>query len=119
MAEDPASAPRLPTHVEAGALLRRVQQEGGFATVIAKGEPEAGTLLVVLAENGRNQRAYERMPDPAGGRPWTLSRREDPDSPQEFSEWLSRRQSQDPDLWIIELDIPRAERFIPGVGDAG
>lgn len=109
---DDAGEARLPAHIEVGALLRRVQQEGGFATVIARGEPEAGTVLVVLTENGRDQRAYERMPDLAGGRPWTLSRREDPADPLAFAEWLERRQRQDRDLWIIELDIPQGERFI-------
>ncbi|MEO5586279.1 MAG: DUF1491 family protein, partial [Novosphingobium sp.] len=32
--------------------------------------------------------------------------------PQEFSEYLERRKYQDPDLWIVELDIANAERFI-------
>jgi hypothetical protein len=104
---------RLPTHIEVGALLRRVQQEGGFATVIARGEADAGTLMVVLADRNAPPRAFERMPQMDGSRAWTLSRAADPAEPHAFAEWLERRHAQDKDLWIIELDIPQGERFIP------
>ncbi|HET9630473.1 MAG TPA: DUF1491 family protein [Novosphingobium sp.] len=104
---------RLPAHLEVGALLRRVQQEGGFATVLAKGEPDAGTIMVVLANRDEPARAFERMPGPDGTRAWTLSRMAAPDSPAEFAQWLDRRSAQDRDLWIIELDVPQGERFIP------
>ncbi|MBC2664554.1 DUF1491 family protein [Novosphingobium flavum] len=116
---DSSEEARLPAHIEVGGLLRRVQQEGGFGMVLAKGEPEAGTILIVLVENGSDQRAWERMPDPSGGRRWTLSRAESREEPGAFSEWLDRRRRQDPDLWIVELDIPKPERFIPGRPNPG
>lgn len=109
--DEPAA--RLPAHLEVGALMRRVQNEGGFATVIARGEADAGTILVVLADRDAPQRAYERMPQADGSRAWTLTRTTDPAEPQGFADWLERRQKQDNDLWIIELDIPQGERFIP------
>ena len=113
MTEPGDSEGRLPAHLEVSGLLRRVQQAGGFAAVLAKGEPEAGTILVVLADRGTGSRAFERMPVPSGERRWTLAREADPAHPGAFAEWLDRRQGQDPDLWIIELDIPQGERFIP------
>lgn len=103
---------RLPAHVEVGALQRQVQAAGGFAMVIARGEREAGTILVVLCHNGQDFRAFERMPQPDGTRAWTCSRRQDSENPWDFNEYLDRRRAQDPDLWIIELDIADAERFI-------
>jgi hypothetical protein len=107
---------RLPAHLEVQGLLRAVQAAGGFATVIAKGERDAGTLLVTCCENGRNCRAYERMPRPDGTRAWTLTKAEDSENPLEFGEYLDRRKRQDSDLWIVELDIPDAERFIDSTG---
>ena len=103
---------RLPAHLEVAGLLRAVEAAGGFATVIAKGERDAGTLLVTCCENGRNCRAYERMPRPDGTRGWILAKAEDAENPLEFGEYLDRRRRQDSDLWIVELDIPDAERFI-------
>lgn len=95
-----------------GALIRRVGGEGGFASVLQKGEHDAGTILVILTERGGNGRVYERMPQSDGTRQWILSRREDPENKRELEEWLSRRGDQDPDLWIVELDIANGERFI-------
>lgn len=107
---------RLPAHLEVAGLLRAVEAAGGFVTVIAKGERDAGTLLVTCCEGGRNCRAYERMPRPDGTRGWALAKAEDSQDPAEFAEYLNRRRRQDSDLWIVELDIPNAERFIVSTG---
>lgn len=103
---------RLPAHVEVSALLRQVQAAGGFGAVLAKGEREAGTLIVVVMAGGSGSRAYERMPRADGSRGWTLAKSDSPDEPGAFAAWLDRRREQDPDVWIIELDIPQGERFI-------
>lgn len=103
---------RLPAHVEVAALLRQTQVEGGFATVIQKGAREAGTILLVLCENGTNARVYERMPQLDGTRQWHCAKRERPDNTQEFSDYLRRRGRQDDDLWIVELDVAKGERLI-------
>jgi hypothetical protein len=103
---------RLPAHVEVAGLIRAVGAAGGFATVIAKGERDAGTLLVVCCESGANATAYERMPQPDGSRMWTLTRRQDIDNPKEFWDYCDRRRNQDHDLWVVELDVPNGERFI-------
>ena len=103
---------RIPAHLEVAGLIRAVNAAGGFGTVIAKGEREAGTLLVVCSDNGASAAAFERMPQPDGTRAWTLARRQDPEKPQEFWDYCDRRRRQDDDLWIVELDIADAERFI-------
>jgi hypothetical protein len=106
---------RLPAHVEASALMRQVEAEGGFAAVVKKGQREAGTILVVLVENGANARVYERMPQLDGSRIWHLAMQQDAENKDEISKYLERRASQDPDVWIVELDIANGERFI-GLG---
>jgi len=107
---------RLPAHLEVSALIRRTQAEGGFATVLQKGEREAGTILLVLCENDTNARVYERMPAADGMRKWTCSRawesEQDTENKREFSEYIARRGAQDRDLWIVELDVAQAERLI-------
>jgi len=108
---------RLPAHVEVGALLRQVEAAGGFATVLAKGDRDGGTIVVVVCHNGRDCRAYERMPQADGTRGWACARRQQAEAPWEFTEYLDRRKAQDDDLWIIELDIAHGERFI-GLSDS-
>lgn len=80
--------------------------------MLNKGEREAGTILVLTTERGQNARLYERMPSPNGTRKWHLSFQQDIENNTEVSDYLNRRRTQDPDLWIIELDIANGERFI-------
>lgn len=103
---------RLPAHLEVSGLIRAVQAAGGFATVLAKGERDAGTLLIICCENGTKLRAYDRMPQPDGAREWVVAKQQDDENPSEVSEFIARRRRQDSDLWILELDIANAERFI-------
>lgn len=103
---------RLPAHLEVSALLRQVQTAGGFGAVIHKGEREAGTILLICAEKGTDRRIFERMPSVDGPRVWSLSMTESVENTDKFNEYLVKRMGQDLDLWIIELDIANAERFI-------
>ncbi len=103
---------RLPAHLEVNGLIRAVQAAGGFATVLAKGEPDAGTILIVAIENGRNARLYERMPRLNGTREFSLTRTQETENAREFNDYLTKRRQQDRDIWIVELDIADAERFV-------
>lgn len=103
---------RLPAHLEVTGLIRAVEAAGGFAAVLARGERDAGTVLIVTIDRARGATLHERMPQLDGSRPYIAAKRESPDSPQEFSEYLARRRQQDSDCWIIELDVPNGERFV-------
>ena len=111
--------PRLPAHLEVAALLRQVQSAGGFAAVLQKGERDAGTLLVVCCRNGVQRNIFERLPSVDGTRAWSLCRTETLENTAEINQFLAKRGAQDPDLWVIELDIPNAERFIGLTGTNG
>lgn len=104
--------PRLPSKLEVSALIRSVDAEGGFATVLQRGDPDSGSILIVTRAFGEISCLYERMPDLDGHRVWTLTKSEDTEKPSEFSEYLERRGNRDPDCWIVELDIANAKRFI-------
>lgn len=103
---------RIPAHLEVAGLMRSVQAAGGFATVLAKGEKTAGTILAICCHRGTQARAYERMPTTDGTRKWALAKAEDAENPAEFAAFCARRQAQDRDLWIVELDYPEAQTFL-------
>ncbi|HYJ51904.1 MAG TPA: DUF1491 family protein [Allosphingosinicella sp.] len=109
---------RLASSVLASALLRRAEQEGGFGAVLAKGDPTAGAIAVILAEKGRKARFLERVMQANGSYAWQ-STREDVENEVEFEKFLERRRKSDPDLWILELDIASAERFAAEMNDSG
>ena len=105
-------AGRLPAHLEVAGLIRSVESAGGFATVIRKGEREAGTILILTLGRNFDSALWERMPRPDGTRPYSIAKSQDIENPAEFSDYCDRRGRQDPDVWIVEVDVPNPERFI-------
>ena len=103
---------RLPAHLEVSALIRAVETAGGFATVIAKGERDAGVILILTNEKGENARLWERMPRLDGARIFAVVKKEEIDKKTEFDDYISRRTTRDPDIWLVELDIANPERLI-------
>jgi hypothetical protein len=102
--------PRLVTSVLATALLRRAEQEGGFGTVLAKGDATAGAVAVILLERGTNPRFFERLLQADGSYAW----QEAPSTGQgedALRALIERRRRFDPDLWVLELDVASSERF--------
>ncbi len=102
---------RLPAKTLVNALVRRVNQAGGFASVLAHGEDMGGMILIQAIEKGKFSGFFERMTDLDGKS--ALARcgpGAESDSPT-ITDYLDRRRRYDPDLWIVELDIPDAERF--------
>lgn len=108
---------RLPAHLEVGAIRRLAETQGGQAMVLAKGERDAGTILIVTMFRGCNAELYERMPQLDGTRSFVRAKQQDTEKPMEFQEYLDRRKSQDPDIWLLEVDIEDAERFIAQLPD--
>ncbi len=103
---------RLPAHLEVSGLIRAVEAAGGFAVVLSKGERDAGTILILAQDRGTNAKLWERMPQLDGSRSFICTREEDAEKPGEFSDYVTKRGLQDPDCWVIELDIPNSEQFI-------
>lgn len=109
--------PRLSSSVFVTALMRRAESEGGYAAVLAKGDPTAGAVLVILAERGRKLRIMERILQPTGDYAWQETVGEAAENDEEFEKFLARRQKFDPDIWVLELDIASAERFADEMND--
>lgn len=103
---------RLPAHLEISSLIKLAESHGGSAMVLSKGERDAGTVLIVTMCRGADAKLFERMPQLDGTRQFIPTKLQDIENPTEFSEYLDRRAHQDPDIWILEVDVDDAERFI-------
>ncbi len=103
--------PRLSSAMLVSALIRRVQAEGGHAAVLAKGDAGGGAIILACADKGKVSGLLERILDVRGSYVWASCGPQDPGDPTEISQYLERRRSRDPDIWIVELDIADAERF--------
>lgn len=102
---------RLPSTVLVNALLRRVNDAGGMAMVLAKGDLQAGAILIVTCQKGFDFKVMERRIGPAGAAELVAVAALPVDDSAQVTAYWQRRRARDPDLWVIELDIPEAERF--------
>ncbi len=106
---------RLPAHLEVAGIRRIAESLGGFATVLAKGERDAGTIAIVIIGRGEPAALFERMPQLDGNRVFVCTGKEDIENKEKFSEDLAKLTARDPDLWLIEADVPDRERFVAGL----
>ena len=109
MAEQPPA--RLTSAMLVGALRRRVAAVGGFATILVKGDDISGVILVQTLEKGQETGLFERVSTFSGGHALMRCGPALEDGAESLALYIARRRKSDPDLWIIELDIPEAERF--------
>ena len=103
---------RLTPGVEVGALIRRAEVGGGFGTVLRSGDPDRGTVLLVITSRGRHVAVLERVLSTDTNYVWQACGPPDSANPEEVAQFLARRARFDADSWLIELDIAEPERFI-------
>ena len=102
---------RLPSGMLVSALLRRVNDAGGIGVMLARGDAQGGGILIIALESGQNPRALERGVGPDGAVRLIMWTPQDVDGHTAMTDYWRRRRRNDPDLWVIELDSPFAERF--------
>ena len=92
-------SPRLAAGVWVSAYLTRLRLADIPAYVTAKGDAEAGAVVVKVALLDGSARAYERRSDlMTGARAWMLFVE---GAEAEVDAQLARARGRDPDLWVI------------------
>ncbi len=95
---------RLPSNIWVTATLRQISAQGGFAAVIAKGEPDSGSLTVrVNCLNGTSYLQTESR-DLDGNLIWMDPLGPDPVPDEKADAYVVRSKESDPDIWIIEVE---------------
>jgi hypothetical protein len=105
-------AERLPAHLEAGALMRQAEAEGGFGTILKRGDPDRGALILMIARRGEHHAFLERALGQEGSYRWQQVGPAAGADAVALADWSEKRVRVDEDLWLIELDIPDPQRFI-------
>jgi hypothetical protein len=80
--------------------------------VIRKGDPDRGSLLLLISSRGRHIACLERILNLDGSYVWEAAGPTDSATSSEVAQFVDRRARFDDDLWAIELDIAEPERFI-------
>jgi hypothetical protein len=79
---------------------------------VKKGDPDRGSLLVLVASRGRHVTCIERVLSLDGTYQWQAAGPPESASSADIAEFVAKRARFDDDLWAIELDIAEPERFI-------
>ena len=103
---------RLPTHLLVSALLRQVSAEGGNGVILAKGDRESGTYIVLLRERDGSVKLVERRPSAGFGFEWQVTQEETAENERKIYDYCDRRHAQDEDLWVVEAQVENAQRFV-------
>ena len=92
--------------------MRQISAEGGFAAILAKGDPDSGTYILLLRDRTGAVKLVERRPSADFAFEWQVTQEEPPEDERKIYDFCDRRSEQDPDLWVVEAQIDDAERFV-------
>ena len=84
-----------------------------------RGDPERGSLLLLVSSCGVHVACLERILNLDGRYRWQRVGPGESASSAEIADFLARRARFDEDSWAIELDIAEPERFIAETTSAG
>lgn len=101
----------LATDIWVAALIRRAEVGGAFATVLRKGDPRAGAVLVkILNRPEGTARLYAEATRGDGERVWM--RPQPSDDEGELDRYVERAARIDPDIWVVEVDDRQGRHFL-------
>ena len=103
--------PRLTAGLRVAALLRRMDLLGRAAYVVHRGDETAGALALAVVRPGGAAELWSQEYDfDTDTRPWV---RQATGTPRDVDAAITRQRARDPDLWVIELELPEGQ----AVGD--
>ncbi len=98
---------RLKTELWVQSCIRRAAIDGVAVTVVSKGDPGSGAVLVKLNQRDKGCVVFAETRDPKGVRAWFRGTGADPVTEQAADEYIGRHRGRDYDLWVIEVDDRR------------
>jgi hypothetical protein len=103
---------RLPAGMEVAALMRRATSDGGFATVLHRGDADRGAISLLISERGVARAVVERQMAADFSYRWAKVSEAAELEAAGWRDWVANKSRIDPDCWLIELDVADAQRFI-------
>ncbi len=106
--------PRLKTGLWIKALIRRCDLAAIGVAVLARGDGDAGAVL--LKFNGREEgcSVLGRAPGPDGTLAWMRVTGPAPIAETDADAYIARQRRRDPDLWVVEIECAAADRVVDG-----
>lgn len=100
---------RLKTGIWIEALRRRVEAGGAFFMVLQKGDPDGGSVVILVESRESGAALYTAQTQMDGTRAWHV---QTGISPLELKKRVSQLQRMDEDMWCIEVTDQKGRHFI-------
>ena len=98
------SDPRLQSAFWIKACVRRADLAGIAATVVRRGDPTSGAILIKLNRREHGCWVLAETQDKAGRRAWFRGTGSSGVTEGEADGYIDRHRRRDPDLWVLEID---------------
>ena len=103
---------RLKSGIWVKALIRRCDLAAIAVAVAARGDSDAGAILLKLNERERGCTVLAQARRPDGAAVWMRATGAKPVAEADADAYIARQRARDPDLWVIEIDGAAAEALI-------
>lgn len=110
--------PRTPTHIWVDAKIRELSAQGVGVYVTHKGEKMGGLVLLKLVNpKARENKLLTQQRNFDGVMEWVNVFAEEIMDEKKADEYIARSIDRDPDLWVIEVELPTMlNPFVEGEG---
>ena len=105
---------RLKSHIWVSAFLKRQEAEGRMALVVRSGDPDAGSVFIRHFVVGQGCTVFAPVTDGDGEAAWYQATGPEMVSEQEADAYLNRQAGYDADLWVVEVEDPKASFKLDG-----
>jgi hypothetical protein len=103
---------RLKTSIQVMALVRRCDMKAIGVAVTARGDPDAGAMLVKLCGRERSATVLAQTRRPDGTLGWLRATGAAPVAESDADAYIARQRQRDPDLWVVEIETITPETVL-------
>jgi hypothetical protein len=103
MAED-----RLKAELWIKAQIRLCDRDGIAATIVRRGDPTGGAILLKLNRFDAGCRVYTQVRDRESNPAWLCATGAEPVPEPDADAYIARQVTRDYDLWVLEIEDPKA-----------
>jgi len=107
--------PRIKSRIQVQALIRRCDLATVGAVVSARGDPDAGAILIKLYDRDAGAAVLSQTRRPDGSLAWLRATGAAAVAESEADAYIARQRQRDPDVWVVEIETAVPETLL----DAG
>ena len=105
---------RVKSEIRVQAWVRQCAAQGLAATVARKGDVEAGAIMLKINRFAGGCEVYSGVSAADGSEAWLRASGQMPISEKDADAYLARQAKYDPDLWVLEIEDPKAQFTLDG-----